>query len=254
MSKDCRWMLQTGKYGDFRLVQDNRMIRVHRSILVQHSGYFAKLFKHGIPSRKDANKLRLEIPNDFDLDLVYTLMDCFYRGDTEWVFPKEDIRKNVELWILAEWLNVEYAMHTIELNLLEQTSTMKQKYRAAKPWMLELVFEHRKCGDSTVGIMFAEAALAVRYTTGKADHIRCLDEMRNVFPALRRSMNDWDAQYREQPNCGHGSKFFAWDDEAVIALQPLRRYQIMRRLGIVASEWAPDRTGNYITLLFIRSF
>lgn len=45
-------MLQTGKYGDFRLVQDNRMIRVHQSILVQHSVYFAKLFKHCIPSRK----------------------------------------------------------------------------------------------------------------------------------------------------------------------------------------------------------
>ncbi|KAF4820801.1 hypothetical protein CGCTS75_v011201 [Colletotrichum tropicale] len=97
MSKDCRWMLQTGEYGDFCLVQDNRMIRVHRSILVQHSGYFAKLFKHGIPSRKDANKFILEIPNDVDLDLVYTLMDCFYRGETEWIFPKDDIRKNVEL-------------------------------------------------------------------------------------------------------------------------------------------------------------
>ncbi|KAJ3954591.1 hypothetical protein N0V92_008912 [Colletotrichum tropicale] len=203
---------------------------------------------------RDANKLRLEIPNDFDLDLVYTLMDCFYRGDTEWVFPKEDIRKNVELWILAEWLNVEYAMHTIELNLLEQTRTMKQKYRAAKPWMLDLVFEHRKCGNSTVGIIFAEAALAVRCTTGKADHIRCLDEMRNEFPALRRSMNDWEAQYRKQPNCGRVSKFFAWDDKTVIALQPFRRHLIMHRLGIAASEWAPETTGNYIPLLFIRSF
>ncbi|KAI8306573.1 hypothetical protein K4K61_004344 [Colletotrichum sp. SAR11_59] len=194
--------------------------------------FWASRYKENSNKWEDANKLRLEIPNDFDLDLVYTLMDCFYRGDTEWVFPKEDIRKNIELWILAEWLNVEYAMHTIELNLLEQTRTMKQKYRAAKPWMLELVFEHRKCGNSTVGIMFAEAALAVRYTTGKADHIRCLDEMRIAFPALKREMDSWEASYRMQTEHNLGSGGFGWSDEAVIALQPLRRHKIEGCLAI----------------------
>ncbi|KAH0430905.1 BTB/POZ domain-containing protein [Colletotrichum camelliae] len=236
MSKDSRWMLQTGKYGDFRLAQGRRSIRVHRSILVQHSGYFAKLFKHGLPSRKAVDRGKLEIPAEYDLNLVRILMDCFYRGETEWVFPEDDIRKNIELWILAEWLNVEYAMHIIELNLLEILSPMEQKYRAAKPWMLELAFHHQKCGNSTVGIMLAEAAVAVRYTTGKADHIRCLDELRNIFPALRRSMNDWEAQYRKQTNCTVGFDGFGWHDKAVIALQSLRRYKIESRLGITASE------------------
>ncbi|KAK2780433.1 BTB/POZ domain-containing protein [Colletotrichum kahawae] len=251
MSKDSRWMLQTGKYGDFRLVQDERMIRVHRSILVQHSGYFAKLFKNGIPSRKDANKLRLEIPEEFDLDLVYILKDCLYRGETDWRFPKDDIYKNVQLWILAQWLNIEYAMHTIELNLLEKLSTMKQKYRAAKPWILELVFDHRKCGNSTVGVMFAEAAVAVRYTTGKADHIRCLDELRNIFPALRRSMDEWEVQYREQRDQMLGSGGYGWCDEAVIALQPLRRHMIENHLGIAAEEdvFVTKGMGNSVPLL-----
>lgn len=174
------------------------------------------------------------------------LLDCLYRGETDWRFPKDDIYKNVELWILAEWWNIEDAMHTIELNLLEKLSTMKQKYRAAKPWMLELVFDHRKCGNSTVGIMFAEGAIAVRYTTGKADHIRCLDELRNMFPALRSSMNDWEAQYREQTNFTLGSDGFRWHDKAVIALQSLRRHKIESRLGIAALEWdhVPEMTGT----------
>ncbi|KAF4840580.1 hypothetical protein CGCSCA4_v010049 [Colletotrichum siamense] len=256
MSKDCRWMLQTGKYGDFRLAQGRRSIRVHKSVLVQHSGYFAKLFKHGLPSRKAVDRGRLEIPAEYDLNLVRILMDCFYRGETEWVFPEDDIRKNVELWILAEWLNVEYAMHTIEVNLLEILSPMEQKYRAAKPWMLELVFHHQKCGNSTVGSMFAEAALAVRYTTGKADHIRCLDDMRNAFPALGRKMDEWEVQYRERSDQLLGSGGYGWHDEAVIALQPLRRHMVENRLGIAASEgdFVTKRTGNSVPLLSIHNF
>ncbi|KAI8229473.1 hypothetical protein K4K54_001480 [Colletotrichum sp. SAR 10_86] len=185
-----------------------------------------------LPIQKAVDRGRLEIPAEYDLKLVRILMDCLYRGETEWIFPKHDIRKNVELWMLAEWLNVEYATHTIELNLLEILSTMEMKYRAAKPWILELVFHHQKCGSSTVGIMIAEAALAVRYTTGKADHIRCLDEMRIAFPALKREMDSWEASYRMQTEHNLGSGGFGWSDEAVIALQPLRRHKIEGCLAI----------------------
>ncbi|CAI0654817.1 unnamed protein product [Colletotrichum noveboracense] len=232
MSTGSRRMLQTGKDGDFRLAQGRRSIRVRRSILVQHSEYFAKLFKHGLPSRKAVDRGRLEIPAEYDLKLVRILMDCLYRGETEWVFPKDDIRKNVELWMLAEWLNIEYATHTIELNLLEILSTMDMKYRAAKPWILELVFHHQKCGNSTVGIMIAEAALAVRYTTGKPDLIPCLDEMRIAFPTLKREMDSWEASYRMQPKHNLGSGGFGWSDEAVIALEPLRRHKTEGYLAI----------------------
>ncbi|KAI8242093.1 hypothetical protein K4K55_011198 [Colletotrichum sp. SAR 10_96] len=208
-----------------------------------------------LPIQKAVDRGRLEIPAEYDLNLVRILMDYFYRGETEWVFPEDDIRKNVELWILAEWLNVEYAMHTIEVNLLEILSPMEQKYRAAKPWMLELVFHHQKCGNSTVGSMFAEAALAVRYTTGKADHIRCLDDMRNVFPALGRKMDEWEVQYRERSDGLLGSGGYGWRDEAVIALQPLRRHMVENRLGIAASEgdFVTKRTGNSVPLLSIHN-
>ncbi|KAI8305715.1 hypothetical protein K4K59_012041 [Colletotrichum sp. SAR11_240] len=218
--------------------------------------FWASRYKENSNTFEAVDRGRLEIPAEYDLNLVRTLMDCFYRGETEWVFPEDDIRKNVELWILAEWLNVEYAMHTIEVNLLEILSPMEQKYRAAKPWMLELVFEHRKCGNSTVGIIFAEAALAVRYTTGKADHIRCLDDMRNVFPALGRKMDEWEVQYRERSDELLGSGGYGWRDEAVIALQPLRRHMVENRLGIAASEgdFVTKRTGNSVPLLSIHSF
>ncbi|KAI8267315.1 hypothetical protein K4K58_008214 [Colletotrichum sp. SAR11_239] len=207
---------------------------------MRHSGYFAKMFKYGVHMTADVVLGKWQVPDEIDFDLLSILIDYFFEGKHGWRFSRDDIQQNVELWKLANFFEVESVMHIIELNLTTRIGSMKQKYRAAKPDMLNWVFSHPKCGNSTVGFIFAEAALAVWSTTGKADHLRSLDRARDEFPVLRQHMDFWSELYLRYYYSGSTYSIIAksetWPDEAIKYCQPLRRHMILSRLGIAGSD------------------
>ncbi|EQB44826.1 hypothetical protein CGLO_16374 [Colletotrichum gloeosporioides Cg-14] len=198
------------------------------------------MFKYGVHLTADVVLGKWQVPDEIDFDLLSNLIDYLHEGNYGWIFSRDDIQQNIELWKLANFLEVESVMHIIELNLTTRIGSMKQKYRAAKPDMLTRVFSDPKCANSTMGFIFAEAALAVWSTTGKADHLRSLDRARDEFPVLRRHMDFWSELYLRYYHSGSTYSIIAksetWPDEAIKYCQPLRRHMILSRLGIAGSD------------------
>ncbi|KAI8211319.1 hypothetical protein K4K52_010620 [Colletotrichum sp. SAR 10_76] len=232
---------ENGKSDYFELVQNERWMPVSTELLVQHSGYFAKLIKDGTPETKHSRSVwrTWKVPDEIDFDLLAAFIELLYNGESWRGLCPNDIKQNVELWELADFLDVESVMHTIELNLIARIGSMKQKYRAIKPEMLDLVFFHPKCSNSTVGFIVAEAAMAVWFTTGKAEYLRSLDRARNNFPVLRQHMGFWSELYlRYYSACMIGHFVVipeaTWSDKTIEFCQPLRRHMIESRLGIAS--------------------
>ncbi|KAF9871562.1 hypothetical protein CkaCkLH20_10973 [Colletotrichum karsti] len=137
-SIDYRELLQTGEFSDFTIKCHAESFPVHKAILCQNSAYFATLLRSSF-------KARYHLPvmfTDIDCDVLKHLLDYFYRGTTDWKYPREDIMMNVRLWILADRFQAYPAMVAVERNLVRYIDCQRKMAAAAKPDVLNLVFSH----------------------------------------------------------------------------------------------------------------
>ncbi|KAK1655990.1 BTB/POZ protein [Colletotrichum phormii] len=158
-----RWMIETGRLSDFRLICQGKEIHVHKTMLASHSKYFETLFNSGFKENMDG----VAFFQDIEPELMRHLLDYFYKGTTEWNAPKADLELHVRLWILADRLEALTVMLTIEKRMMDALSSYQSKPQAID--LIDLVFAHQACARSAMGYIFSEAAWVVYLDTKRPD-------------------------------------------------------------------------------------
>ncbi|KAK2780434.1 BTB/POZ domain-containing protein [Colletotrichum kahawae] len=205
-----RWLLETGEFTDFRIIcgDDGVEFNVHRLMLSIHSAYFARLFKSGFQEAT----LGVSTFTDVNPQAMERLLDFFYRGNTPWKCA--DIVMLADVWILADRLQATSAMIEIECCVDIKLHDFESKWIAADWKLLEMVFYHEACAESSIGYAIGEAASIVLVNRSEDPKKTDLVERQareNI--SLANMMLFWSSRYWEEsknssPSTDFGASYF----------------------------------------------
>ncbi|KAJ0145358.1 hypothetical protein CTA2_1028 [Colletotrichum tanaceti] len=190
------WLFRTGKAADYFIICQNATFRVHRAIISFHSGYFEAVFSTNSKEAQDGGTV---IP-DIDPQEMLLLLDFFYREVPDFIFPPEDIKRNLDIWMLAQRFQANIAMRSIEKRLACYLDKYECKRVGAQARHLDKIFSHPVCSISALGSIFSEAAWIV--SLDMADHASWLDIFNSSAksPALMFNMLWWAGWYARVAN------------------------------------------------------
>ncbi|WQF83279.1 Putative BTB/POZ domain-containing protein [Colletotrichum destructivum] len=196
LSDGSPWLFLTEKLADYSIICQNAVFRVHRAILSFHSGYFEAVFRTNSQEAQDGGTV---LP-DIDAQDMLCLLDFFYREVLDFIFPPEDIKRNLGIWMLAQRFQANIAMRSIEKRLACYLADYECKKVGAQTHYLNKIFSHPVCSTSALGSMFAEAAWVV--SLDMADHGSWLAIFNASvkFPALMFNMLWWAGWYARTAN------------------------------------------------------
>ncbi|KAF4811924.1 BTB/POZ domain-containing protein [Colletotrichum siamense] len=188
-----RWLLETGEFTDFRIIcaDDGMEFNVHRLMLSIHSAYFARLFKSGFQETISG----VSSFTDVNSQAMGQLLDFFYRGNTPWKGP-DDLVMLADMWILADRLQATSAMMEIEHRVKIKLISFHSKWIVADWKLLEMVFYHKACAESSIGYTIGEAASIVLVNRSKDPEKTDLVERQareNIL--LANMMLFWSSRY-----------------------------------------------------------
>ncbi|TQN70382.1 hypothetical protein CSHISOI_05112 [Colletotrichum shisoi] len=197
LSDGSPWLFLTEKPADYSITcQNDTVFRVHRAILGFHCGYFEAVFRTNSQEAQDGETV---LPDIAAQDML-SLLDFFYRVVPDFLFPPKDIKRNLDVWMLAQRFQANIAMRSIEKRLACYLTDYECKKVGAQTCYLNMVFSHSVCSRSVLGSMFAEAAWVV--SLDMADHRSWLAIFNASvkFPALMVNMLWWAGWYARTAN------------------------------------------------------
>ncbi|KAK1701367.1 BTB/POZ protein [Colletotrichum godetiae] len=189
-----RWLIETGRLSDFKLICQGKEIHVHKTMLASHSKYFETLFSSGFKENIDG----VVVFEDVESELMRHLLDYFYKGTTEWNAPKADLELHVRLWILADLLEASTVMLTIEKRMMDALSSYQSKPQAIK--LIDLVFAHQAWARSAIGYTLSEAAWVLYLDRNRPFPASCVENALCKYHDLAVMTNWWSSQYARFSN------------------------------------------------------
>ncbi|KXH30607.1 BTB/POZ domain-containing protein [Colletotrichum nymphaeae SA-01] len=188
--EDHRWMLETGKLSDFKLICRGKEIHVHKIMLASHSKYFETFFNSSFKVENIYGVIYFE---DVEPEVMRHLLDYFYKGTTDWKAHKADLVLHVRLWDLANRLEALKIMLTIEKRMMTALWSYKSKPLAMN--LIDLVFTHPRCAGSALGYIVSEAAWILYIDTRRPDAAAWVTSALSRYHNLSNLMVWWSARY-----------------------------------------------------------
>ncbi|KAK1540149.1 BTB/POZ domain-containing protein [Colletotrichum costaricense] len=167
--EDHRWMLETGKLSDFKLICRGKEFHVHKMMLAIYSKYFEKLFNSSFKEN------------------IYGVV---YFEDVE---PEADLVLHVRLWDLANRLEALLIMLTIEKRMVTALWSYESKLLAIN--LIDLVFTHPRCAGSALGYIVSEAAWILYIDARRPDAAAWVTSALSRYHNLSNLMVWWSARY-----------------------------------------------------------
>ncbi|KAK1710535.1 BTB/POZ protein [Colletotrichum lupini] len=187
--EDHRWMIETGRLSDFKLICRGEVINVHKIILAGHSPLFETIFNDDFQQNKDG----VMVLEDVEPELMRHLLDYFYKGTTEWNVPQADLELNVRLWILACRLQARTVMFTVERRIMTALESYESKVRVLV--FIDKVFANSICSMSALGYIAGEAAWALFLDKKRPKAANSVSLASRKYQRLANMMLWWSSQY-----------------------------------------------------------
>ncbi|KAK1533793.1 hypothetical protein CPAR01_10501 [Colletotrichum paranaense] len=187
--EDHRWMIETGRLSDFKLICRGEVINVHKIILAGHSRRFETIFNDDFQQNKDG----VLVLEDVEPELMRHLLDYFYQGTIEWNVPEADLKLNVRLWILACRLRVRTVMLTVEKRIMTALESYESKVRVLV--FIDKVFTNPVCSVSALGYTAGEAAWALFLDKERPEAANYVSLASSKYKRLANMMLWWSSQY-----------------------------------------------------------
>ncbi|KAK1499657.1 hypothetical protein CTAM01_06851 [Colletotrichum tamarilloi] len=187
--EDHRWMIETDRLSDFKLICRGEVINVHKILLAGHSRRFETIFNDDFQQNKDG----VMVLEDVEPELMRHLLDYFYKGTTEWNVPKADLELNVRLCILACRLLARTVMFTVEKRIMTALESYESKVRVLV--LIDKAFTNPICSMSALGYIAGEAAWALFLDKKRPKAANSVSLASRKYQRLANMMLWWSSQY-----------------------------------------------------------